>query len=250
MLGELYKPKGLALETAQAVLETENAYAVNVAVGCTNKCLYCYVPKFLRKSTDKCCLIRLPKNNPADLVKCQLDKGLKPDGVFLSFLTDPLLPENRQATYEVSMALWQAQVKKIAVLSKINTTERAFIRHGMTIVSLDNKFHKSFEPNTTSPLQRLKMLELWKAAFNSYVWVSMEPYPPSEIYKQNFETLLEQLSFVDFIVFGMWNYDARARTEKAKQEYAENIAVLQDFCKQNTIRFHVKSDTLKASQSL
>ena len=31
MLGELYKPSGLARETAQQVLEVEEPYAVNVA---------------------------------------------------------------------------------------------------------------------------------------------------------------------------------------------------------------------------
>jgi hypothetical protein len=72
----------------------------------------------------------------------------------------------------------------------------------------------------------------------------MEPYPPSAIYKQDIKALLEELAFVDLIVFGKWNYDKRATTEEARQEYAENINVLTDFCKSNNIRLHIKSDTL------
>ncbi len=35
MLGELYRPMGKALEHARVVLETEEPYAVNVALGCS-----------------------------------------------------------------------------------------------------------------------------------------------------------------------------------------------------------------------
>ena len=79
-LGELYHPKGLALETARAVLEVDNPMAVNVAIKCLNECNYCYGPlAFKQKDWGN---VRQPKVPVLELVKRQLDKGLKPEGVF------------------------------------------------------------------------------------------------------------------------------------------------------------------------
>jgi len=128
-------------------------------------------------------------------------------------------------------------------LSKL-ATSYYYSRHGMTIVSLDHEFWREFEPNALEPWKRVTVLENCKAD-KEYAWASMEPYPPSAIYKQKLEDLLEALNFVDLIVFGKWNYDPRAYTEEARREYAVNVEVLTDFCKSNNIRLHVKSDTLK-----
>jgi len=254
MLGELYKPSGLALETAQAVLETEMVYACNVAFGCSNKCSYCYVPRFTRRRRDSC-EVRLPQKPPVELVRHQLEHQwrfhwISKLGVFLSFLTDPFLPQLYGNTEDLIKLLWSHGIR-VATLSKVATigmVSNREIRHGMTIVSHENKFRNEFEPNTPSPLTRIADLKGLKENWDQYVWVSMEPFPPSAIYKQDLKALLEELNFVDLIVFGKWNYDKRAQTEEAKREYAENVQVLTDFCKSNNIRLHVKSDTLKFVQ--
>lgn len=256
VLGELYRPLGLALETACAVLETDNVYACNVGLGCPNGCEYCFGPLMTRKSREAWLHLRLPKDTPFNLVRNQLAKayeknplsmlGLK--GFFVSFLTDPFLPQNRQNTNELVDWLQRAEYpSKIATLSKLGISDNpsGIIRHGISIVSLDEEFRKKFEPNTLPLKNRLRLLCLAKA--NSYSWASVEPYPCSEIWKQPLEPLLEELKFwgVDLILFGKWNYDSRARTEEARIEYAQNISVLEDFCKGNQIRLHVKSDTMR-----
>jgi len=246
MLGELYKPRGLALETAQAVLETEQVYACNVAFGCSNKCAYCYVPRFTRrKRSDE--EVRLPKKPSAELVRHQLERQWRFHwashlGVFLSFLTDPFLPQLKEETEKLISYLLDRGVT-VATCSKLDFSN-FYVKHGMTIVSLDRKFQEKFEPNTLPINLRIADLEHCKG-MKEYVWISMEPYPPSAIHKQNLTNLLNELNFVDLIIFGMWNYDKRARTEEARKEYTENIAVLTDFCKENNIRLHIKSDTLK-----
>jgi len=254
MLGELYRPRGLALETAMAVLETEeeNTYACNVAWGCSNACRYCYVPKITHQKQTG--IVRLPAKPPVELVRLQLELNYRfhavqytNSGVFLSFCTDPFLRQLRSSTEDLIKLLLSHRIR-VATLSKVGTigvvTDHK-IRHGMTIVSHENKFRNEFEPNTPSPLTRIAELKGLKENWDQYVWTSMEPYPPSAIYKQRIEDLLEELNFVDLIIFGMWNYDKRARTEQARIEYAENIQILTDFCKSNNIRLHVKSDTLK-----
>jgi len=248
MLGELYKPKGLARETAKAVLETENVYACNMAFGCTNRCRYCYVPRFTHRKKDQD--IRLPKKSPVELVLNQLEHRWKFHwtqreelGVFLSFLTDPFLPECGDESEKLIEALIRSRIH-VATLSKLSTSVHHGVRQGMTIVSLDEKFHKKWEPFTCPVEGRLVILKTCKKEFGDYVWISMEPYPPSAIYKQDFDSLLEELNFVDLIVFGKWNYDKRANTEEARQEYKNYIGILEDFCRSNYIRYHVKSDTM------
>lgn len=244
MLGEFYKPKGLALETAQAVLEVGEPYACNVAWGCTNACAYCYVPKLTHQKSSS--VIRYPKSPPVDLVRRQLEKmplNQRPKGVFISFCTDPYLPKNKDATENLILFLLDEGIE-VATCSKIDASEY-YVRHGMTIVSLDSQFHDQFEPNASTPRFRLETLELCKGRWREYVWVSMEPYPPSVIYRQNLRLMLEELKFVDLIVFGKWNYDKRANTEEARKDYKDDVEILTDFCKSNSIRLHVKSDTMK-----
>ena len=250
MLGELYKPRGLALETASAVLEVKNPYALNVALGCSNGCKYCYVPRLTRRAKNS--QVRLPQESPIDLVRHQLKTERRfhwtsDIGVFLSFLTDPFLLEahtTKFTTDDLIYTLARDYGIRVATLSKLATPRLSGTRVGMTIVSLDDEFWQKYEPNTTPPEARLVSLHTRKEEFGDYVWVSMEPYPPSAIYKQDFESLLKALKFVDLIVFGKWNYDARARTEKARQEYAEEVGVLVDFSRKNGVRLHVKSDTM------
>lgn len=249
MLGELYRPKGLALETAQAVLEAEDVYAVNVASGCDNKCKYpCYVPGFTHAKAGE---MRFPKKDPVELIRKQFADGLKTEGVFLCFLTDPLHPKNMANTENIIHLLQESGIHNIATLSKMGIVDWKFspVKNGMTIVSFDEKFWGMFEHTqpcscTISPEKRLATLEMRKEMEGDPIWISCEPYPPSEIYPQNFRDFLSNLKNVDLIVFGKWNYDPRANTEKARQEYAEDVHILKEFCKTYGIRYHIKSDTL------
>lgn len=243
MLGELYKPKGLARETAQAVLEVKEPYAVNVALGCENDCDYCYGPLCMKMSREQWREMRFPKKHPVELVQKQRDKlPYLPEGVFLSFFTDPLLLVNRVRTEELIDLFLNEWKVPVATSSKVSVSSFSMVKHGMTVVSLDERFWKTYEGNSPSPRYRIEQLSRNDIFYN---WFSVEPYPSSAIWKQPIQPLLEELKFADLIVFGKWNYDKRANTEQARKEYAENIHILRDFCKSNHVRLHVKSDTLK-----
>jgi len=254
MLGQLYVPSGLALETARAVLELEDIYACNVALGCPNNCDYCYGPLSCKMSKEDWLKMRFPKEQPIDLVRKQFVKAtLKHQsltdgaskGFFISFFTDPFLQVNRTATENLLQFLVRQGFTRVATLSKLGVSTHLNVRTGMSIVSLDEAFRKQHEPNTLPFKSRIKLLH--SASFaGDYTWASMEPYPPSAIWKQPIEPLLEELktSEVNLIVFGKWNYDKRASTEQARQEYVDNINILTDFCESNHIRLHVKSETL------
>ena len=246
MLGQLYKPKGKALDTAKAVLECDDVYACNVAKGCTNQCSYCWLkefPYFMKNGK-----MEFPKKPPVELVKEQIEKGLKPEGVFLSFLTDPFLEENYINTTDLINFLINQKIK-VATLSKINIYDSCLnplIRTGMTIVSLDKEFRKQYEPNTILIKGRLFWLKNMKAMTESaYAWISIEPYPTLDIWKQDLIELLKELSFADFLLFGKWNYDWRAENLAARIFYRDMVDQFTGFCKEHNIRHYVKPDTLK-----
>ena len=246
MLGELYRPSGLALEQARAVLEAESPYAVNVAKGCTGGCTYCYGPSaFYKKDWAR---VEFPKIPPAQLVKKQLHRGLKPEGVFISFATDPFIKKNVMNTYHLIRLLDDRNIRfavstKYVMPANFTAKNKQNFRHGKTIVSIDRRFRKRHERHSATIDRRIWDLEQDKA-WGIYVWDSMEPYPPPKIFKQDIIKVLEAIKFVDFIIFGKWNYDRRANTEEARIDYADNVEVLRDFGHSNNIRLHIKSDTL------
>jgi len=43
----------------------------------------------------------------------------------------------------------------------------------------------------------------------------------------------------------MWNYNSLAKTEEAREYYADTIIKFKDFCKDYGIRYWIKNDTLK-----
>lgn len=246
MLGQLYRPTGKALEHTQAVLETENAYAVNVAYGCTMGCSYCYGPGATYQTRENWRNVRYPTEKPVDLISQQLDSGLRPEGVFISFLTEPLHPKVRESTEELARFLLSQGIQ-VAISSKLGVASVPSVRHGMTVVSIDAEFSRSFEGVNPSPQSRINTL---KTAHDSgeYTWVSLEPLPCPAIWKQDILELLQRLHFVDFLILGKWNYDKRSSTKEARAYYRRAVQIFYDFCIEHSIRHHVKAGTLSFTE--
>lgn len=238
-LGELYKPTGKALETAAAVLEIEDSgvFACNIAYGCRNACSYCYIPY------SKPGVLREAPSAPCEQVKKQFMRQIRPNGVFLSFATDPFLEENRCRTDCLMKFLGRRKVP-IATLSKVGVSDMEGVRNGVTVVSNSHEFCKKFEPNAPDFTTRINAIE-GANRDGEYTWVSMEPFPPPEIWIQDLTPLLEDVNFVDFIIFGKWNYDKRAGTQEAREFYAQAVPDFQDYCKSHGIRHYIKKETLK-----
>jgi len=237
-LGELYRPTGKALETAQEVLECQFPYACNMAYGCTNCCQYpCFIPY------SKPGMIRFPEE-PAHLkVLRQLNKGLKPEAVFLSFETDALIPENIEETRKL-VELFIEHKMPTAILSKIGVLAQPGVRSGCTIVSIDEEFWKRYEPKASSPISRINQAKTEKEC-GGYVWFSMEPYPNDIKWKQDISKVLNKIDFADFIIFGKWNYSRDTSRPPDREFYRKMVEQFRSFCTEKGIRHHVKSDTLK-----
>ena len=238
MLGQLYQPKGLAYETAKQVLEAENIHSCNVAWGCTNCCTDCYI-RYIKPGE-----IRYPKVEPCKLVEHQLRSGFETDGVFISFETDPLLQQYNLLNTTNLVLLLRRHNIPVAVLSKMGVVPFPDVRHGVTLKSHEEEFRKKFEPNALPINDRITALRIMNNSGN-FTWVSDEPHPCPAIYKQDDREFWESINFVDFIIFGRWNYNPLSRTEKAHRYYADTVPMFIDFCKDYGIRYHVKETTMK-----
>jgi len=248
-LGELYRPTGLALETARAVLQVDDPWAVNVALGCGGRCKYCYGPRQFKKKDWE--YMRFSKIPPAYLITAQLLKMQKkgevlPAGVFISFGTDPLRDNTREITDDVIKALKRFDICNVATLSKVDTLiyQNCQVKAGMTLVSADDGFSAWYEPNAETVYHRICRLRDTHLR-GVYTWVSMEPYPTPSIHEQDILDVLDKINFVDFVIFGKWNYDKRASGLEAAKFYDKTVATFMDYCMDHKIRYHVKSDTLK-----
>ena len=72
----------------------------------------------------------------------------------------------------------------------------------------------------------------------------MEPYPTPNLMEQDLMDRLKAVSFVDKIVFGKLNYNAKvSQFEDSKEFYNELASSVMRFCKKNRISCHIKEGT-------
>ena len=115
--------------------------------------------------------------------------------------------------------------------------------YGVTLVSLDETFRKSYEPNAAPFKNRVQSLKyLHDKGYKT--WVSMEPYPTPNFIEQDLKEILDAVSFVDKIIFGRINYNAKVSEFKNAKEFYSSLACsVINFCKKNRIDYHIKSGT-------
>lgn len=173
----IYSPKGKAGEYAK--------YACNFYVGCSNDCEYCYCKKgvlshAMGKPTPT--LKKCFKNEEDAML--QFEKELhenltefRKHGIFLTFSSDPLLPETRGLTYAAMDACTIENVP-IMLLTKRADFDiiptyydhyRNIIAIGFTLTGMDN-----LEPNASTNAERIyRMKDLAKRGYKTFA--SIEP---------------------------------------------------------------------------
>jgi len=132
------------------------------------------------------------------------------------------------------------------IYPKILATNKKFSKeneYGITLVSLDKKFKKEYEPYSPPFEDRLKALKFLHDK-GLKTWVSIEPYPTPNIVKQNLDLILKSVSFVDKIIFGKMNYNVTSnKFENNREFYKEHAVKVIEFCKKNKIKYHIKEGT-------
>ena len=133
--------------------------------------------------------------------------------------------------------------------------------YGISLVSLDEGFREMWEPGAAPYSWRLAhLMHLHDAGCKT--WVSMEPYPalkwnmgevtagPLASRMDDYaglRHLLEQVSFVDRIVFGRWNYNDAAPCDVTDPDawYRDAACIVKDFCEAHGIECIIKKGTVR-----
>lgn len=232
-------------------------FTINHVLGCTHGCLFpCYAFNLAKrfgnvKSYQEWIEPKLA-SNALELLDKEIPKYKKSiKSVHLCFTTDPFMvgyPEVSDLTLKIINRLNKEGIKvttltKGVVPFEVTTTNKAN-EFGITLISLDEKFRKRFEPNTAPYKDRIQSLrKVHDAGFKT--WVSIEPYPTPNVIKQDLLEILDAVKFVDYIVFGRWNYNKIISSYKDNKKFFNECASLViSFCKKNNIKYHIKEGTI------
>lgn len=232
-------------------------YTINHVLGCSHGCQYpCYALMMKKRfgvvKTYEDWIQPKIVNNALELLEKEIPKlKNKIKSVHLCFSTDPFPyehPEISAMSFEIIKMLNDAGIKctvltkgllpaKLAALSAEN-------EYGISLVSLEENFRKEYEPNTAPYDERIRALEFLRSK-GCQTWVSMEPYPTPNIVKQDLWWILNEIFWIDKLVFGRWNYNKLVSQYKGHKEfYSECVDSVKDFCKHYEIQYVIKKGTV------
>lgn len=232
-------------------------YTLNHVLGCSHGCLYpCYA--FLQKkrfgdikSYDEWCEPALVENT-LDLLDEELPKfKSKIQMLHLCFTTDPFMYQYKEVQ-DMSMAAIKkinAAGVKCSVLTKgilpIELSECSKENeYGITLISTNEAFRRRMEPGSAPWKKRLAAL---RALHDNgcKTWVSIEPFPTPNIVRQDLLKLLEEVVFVDRVIFGRMNYNTKVTAyPQHKQFFNDRVAEVIAFCNEHGISYHIKDGTI------
>lgn len=149
----------------------EADYCVNPYVGCLHGCVYCYA-RFMKRFTghsEKWGEFVDLKINAPEILEKELSRNPKRGVVLLGSVTDIYQPIEKK--YKITRATLEILLRydfPISILTKSDLVVRDIdllkrfsnCDVGLTITTLDGQVVKDFEPLSSSPQQRLKVLEI------------------------------------------------------------------------------------------
>ena len=122
--------------------------------------------------------------------------------------------------------------------------------YGITLISLKEEFRKEYEPYAAPYADRISSLyKLHKAGIKT--WVSIEPYPTPNIVDQDFNEILDAVSFVDKIIFGRLNYNSLVTKYPGYKEFFNGLSnEVIEFCKKSNKEYHIKEGTMTVCKAI
>jgi DNA repair photolyase len=173
------------------------------------------------------------------------------DTLHLCFTTDPFMvgyPEIINASIDILNMIASHGVKASVLTKGVYPEEMAHLPKkfslGITLISLDETFRSKIEPGTAPYKDRIESLKRM-SDLGFHTWVSIEPYPTPNIIKQDLITILDEVSFVNKIIFGRMNYNKEVTSYKKHKSYFNDLAKqVIDYCKMHNIDYHIKDGTI------
>lgn len=234
-------------------------FCLNHVEGCAHGCRF---PCYAMMMKKRCGIIKdhkewmQPKivSNALELLDREIPKyKSRVKFVHLCFSTDPFMyryPEVSSLTLKIIERLNKANIRCVVLTKGIYPKDLDDTKkyskeneYGITIVSLDKNFKEKFEPYSAPYKDRIKSLHYLREQ-GLKTWVSMEPYPTPNLVKQNLLKILEEISFVDKIIFGKLNYNTTSSKFSDSKGFYEDCAnAVIEFCRNNKIEYHIKYGT-------
>lgn len=239
-------------------------WTINHVQGCSHGCRYpCYAMMLARRvgrvaSYEEWIVPRVV-DNALELLEDELKRlAGQIESVHLSFTTDPFMYDSVEGAPNASVCdLTLGIIERLNAASIPVTTltkgvyPDAFLgpgslnSYGISLVSLSDLFRQEWEPFAAPVNARITALEAL-AALGNRTWVSIEPYPTPNIDETavEVEALLERVAFADAVVFGKWNYNARATAyDREHAFYADIAARVRTWCDEHDKALHIKKGT-------
>lgn len=203
----IYRPTGMAREYSP--------FALNIYIGCSHRCKYCYAPGTLQRSMQNYFGIPSPRRNIISLVESDLKRNAYHEQILLSFVGDVYCEStDGGATTRTILELLNTYNAPVAVLSKggrkmlrdldVFKGFGSRIAVGTTLTFIDEQKSAEWEPFASRPEERLETLKvLHEAGIKTFA--SFEPtIEPNESIKLIERTLAD--NSVDHYKIGKINH--------------------------------------------
>lgn len=237
-------------------------YCINHVEGCSHGCTF---PCYAMMMKKRCGVIKdyqdwiKPKivKNSLELLDKEIPRLKdKIKEVHLCFTTDPFMYKQKEVsdlTLKIIKRLNDDNIKCTVLTKGIYSKNlvdvekyKEYNEYGITLVSLSKKFKDKYEPYTAPYKKRIESLKYLHDK-GLKTWISMEPYPtPNLSNDQNLAEVLNEVKFVDKIIFGKLNYNVEVSNfQDNKTFYQECADQVIEFCKNKGIKYHIKYGTQK-----
>lgn len=237
-------------------------YTINHVQGCSHGCKYpCYASMLAKRfgtvKTYGEWICPIIVSNTMELLNKELPKLKdKIKSVHLCFTTDPFMygyEDICNLSIDVIKLINSYNLPCTALTKGVLPIELADLSkdnsYGITLISLNEEFRKKMEPGSAPYLDRINSLRKLHDK-GCKTWVSIEPYPTPNIIDQDFEEILNSISFVDKIIFGRLHYNKLVSQYKGYKEYYNNLAnQVIKFCEERNIEYHIKEKTITEIQN-
>jgi len=241
-------------------------WTINHIEGCVHGCRFpCYAYMMSKKFGRVTNMNEWRKVKIVGNALSLLEKEIKKhygeiDRVHLCFMTDPfmydkdkntLIPEIKNLTLKIIETLNTNNIRVTTLTKGLYPDEildEKFLKsneYGITLVSLSEQFKQSYEPYSAPYRVRIDSLKtLHKKGLKT--WVSIEPYPTPNLDNSalKIENLLNEIAFVDKLIFGKINYNVQSTKFKDNDLFYKTISkTIITFCEKHKIKYHIKSGT-------
>jgi DNA repair photolyase len=226
-------------------------YCINHVLGCSHGCRYpCYAFLMAKRhgrihDYREWCRPRVV-GNAIDLLDRELGRMRRvPRSVHLCLTTDPFMvghPEVEALSLAITERLNRSRIS-VSLLTKgplpaALADRRRFPcdnTYGISLVSLDERFRREFEPGAAPAAHRVDALRRLHEAGRRTL-AHMEPYPTPGIFEQDIGEILAGVEFVDHIYFSGWNYSSGVSQDPGAGAFYARVAnTVRQFCAQHGI---------------